>query len=113
MEYFFLGAVELSRDSKLPQRMIRSQVYKIQQRKMSDSAQILGNEMLKSSAMERVLGVLVDGKLDQPGGTSLSWGHQAQHHWLGQRGIVPPCSGLGWPHLGIVSRFGHQNIRKT
>lgn len=72
----------LLRDSKLPQRMIRSQVYEIQQRKVSDSAQILGNEMLKSSAMQRVLGVLVDGK-------------------------------LGWPHLGIVSRFGHQNIRKT
>lgn len=64
----------------------------------------LGNEGLESSAMERALGALVDAKSEsavpwQPGGTSLSWGHQGQHSQPGKGGVVLLCSGLGQPHL--------------
>ncbi|KAJ7426116.1 hypothetical protein WISP_18846 [Willisornis vidua] len=79
----------------------------------------LGNEMLESSATERDLRVLVDGKLNmsavpwQPGGTIMSWGASGKASPAGQgRGLS--CSALHWGSLTlyIVCSFGHHNIRK-
>ncbi|RMC19343.1 hypothetical protein DUI87_03952 [Hirundo rustica rustica] len=66
----------------------------------------LGNEILEISAMEKDLGVLVDGKLNRgqqcPGsqeGQPCPGVHQAQHRQLGKGGDCPLCSELGQPHL--------------
>ncbi|KAJ7418155.1 hypothetical protein BTVI_30460 [Pitangus sulphuratus] len=72
----------------------------------------LGNEMLESSAMERNLGVLVDGKLNMsqqcPGSQeSLSWEHQAKHCQLVKGGdcLSLLCTGCGLT-LNIVAVLG-------
>lgn len=70
--------------------------------------------MLERSAMERHLGVLVNGKLDMSqqcpgsqGDQSCPWGHQAQHHQAGKKWDCPTllCSGLEQTHLKVCS-FG-------
>lgn len=48
----------------------------------------------------------------QPGGTSLSWGHQGQHHSQAREGIVPLCSELGWPHLECWGQFWVPQYKK-
>ncbi|KAJ7409236.1 hypothetical protein WISP_116063 [Willisornis vidua] len=66
----------------------------------------LGNEMLESSAMERDLGVLINGKLNMsqqcPGsqeGQSCPGGHQANHRQPIERGDCPAllCTGVASP----------------
>ncbi|KAJ7409721.1 rna-directed dna polymerase from mobile element jockey-like [Willisornis vidua] len=63
----------------------------------------LGNEMLESSAMERDLGVLVNGRLNMgqqcPGsqeGQPCPGGHQTKHHQMGEEGDCPTllCTGV-------------------
>ena len=72
----------------------------------------LGNEMLESNAVERDLGVLVDGKLNFnqqcPGsqeGQACPGMHQAQHRQPGKGGDCPAllCTGAASPQvLGAV-----------
>ncbi|RMC06752.1 hypothetical protein DUI87_16198 [Hirundo rustica rustica] len=72
----------------------------------------LENERLESSAVERDLGVLLDGKLNMgqqcPGsqeGQACPEGHQAQHRQLGKGGDCPALFGAGAaspPVLGAV-----------
>lgn len=56
--------------------------------------------------------VLVNGKLSksqQPGGPLTSWGHQAQHCWLGAGGNRPALVG---PHLlGAVWAQEHKKMK--
>ena len=49
----------------------------------------------------------------QPGGTTLSWGHQAQHHNWAKKGLS--CSALSWGGLtsSAGGRFGCHNIKQT
>ncbi|KAJ7408028.1 hypothetical protein WISP_122684 [Willisornis vidua] len=101
------------------------QPYEAEQGKVLDSATGMGqpqlyrlrHEMLESSAKERDLGVLVNGKLSLsqqgPGsqkGPPCPGGHQAQHQQLGE-----DCPALHWGGLtwNIVCSFGHHNIGKV
>ncbi|KAJ7421329.1 hypothetical protein BTVI_18692 [Pitangus sulphuratus] len=79
----------------------------------------LGNEMLESSAMERGLGVLVDGKLNMsqqcPGSQEANYVlggiRQSITNWL-REAIVPLCSTLGWPHLEYFVQFWALQYKK-
>ena len=80
----------------------------------------LGNERLESSAVERDLGLLVDGKLNM---SQQCPGSQEGQQFLGgirhsiasqaRGGIVPLCSALGRPHLQCWGSLGCHNVRKT
>ncbi|KAJ7422118.1 rna-directed dna polymerase from mobile element jockey-like [Willisornis vidua] len=80
----------------------------------------LGNEMLESSAMERDLGVLFDGKLNVsqqcPGsqeGQPCPGGIRHSITSWAREGIVLLCSTLGWPHLDYCVQFWASQYKKN